>query len=276
MSADSVHLPHMTSGAFTVMGIVNVTPDSFSDGGKFLHIDKAIEQGLKLIQEGADILDIGGESTRPGAQAVDPEEEMRRVIPVIEALRGRVKDLSVDTRNAVTMKAAMKAGANIINDISALRHDPDSIDVIRESDARVILMHMQGVPEEMQNNPLYNNVIDDILHFLKQRTDICRLNRIDIKNLVIDPGIGFGKTLEQNVLILRNINRFLDLDVPVMLGASRKSFIAKLSKDEAPLDRLPGSLASVLYAYDRGVRIFRVHDVKETIQALKVHCAICP
>lgn len=257
-----------------IMGIVNVTPDSFSDGGKFLNQDKAIELGLQLISEGADILDVGGESTRPGAQPVDTEEEIRRVVPVIEGLKGKARWISIDTRNAKTMAAAIAAGANAINDISALTHDSESIHVARESGALVFFMHMQGNPGTMQINPFYNNVLEEIFNFLDERKNYFETNGIENSRLICDPGIGFGKTKDHNVLLLRNISRFHDLGVPVMIGASRKSFIAKISNDEPPESRLGGSIASVLWALSQGVQVFRVHDVKDTAQAIKTYQTI--
>lgn len=277
MSADKVQkstLNHPFSGGPHIMGIVNVTPDSFSDGGKFLSIDKAIEHGRGLAQDGAVILDIGGESTRPGAQDIDPKEEIERIVPVIEGLKGAARWISVDTRNAATMEAALKVGANAINDISALQRDLKSIAVASEAKVPVFLMHMQGSPQTMQKKPRYNNVVEDIFEFLQRRIAICELNRIDIDLLVCDPGIGFGKSFEDNCLLLRDIKRFHDLGVPLMVGVSRKSFIAAASKNENPEERISGSLAGALWALSQGVQIFRVHDVKETMQAFKVYEAI--
>ena len=260
------------------MGVVNVTPDSFSDGGDFFNADKAIEHGLQLFSEGASILDIGGESTRPNAEVVDVEEEIRRVVPVIEglasALKGKDVHISIDTRNAKTMEAALKAGATALNDISALEHDADSLDVAAEAQVPVFLMHMAGNPQVMQKKPSYNNVVEDIFQYLQQRISICETRRIDASLLICDPGIGFGKTVEHNLLLLRNISKFHDLGVPVLLGTSRKSFIGKLSKDEPPDERISGSLSSAIWGLSQGVQIFRVHDVKETVQAFKIYDAI--
>lgn len=257
-----------------IMGVVNVTPDSFSDGGQYINPTKAIAHGLSLLEAGADILDIGGESTRPGAEPVTPEEEIARIIPVIEGLQGKAQWISVDTRNAITMEAALKAGANIINDVSALTHDKCAADVASEAQVPVILMHAQGTPHSMQNNPIYNNVVEDIYNHLQERISFCETRRVDAKLLICDPGIGFGKTLEHNLLILRNIRRFHDLGVPVMLGVSRKSFIGKLSKDEPPHDRIPGSLSAALWGLSQGAQFYRVHDVAETVQAFKIYQAI--
>lgn len=261
-----------------IMGIVNVTPDSFSDGGKFLNYNNAIEHGAKLLQDGASIIDIGGESTRPGSQHVDVKEEMERVIPVIEGLVPIAKNykaaISIDTRNAATMQAALESGANIVNDISALEDDSNSVQVVKTKQVPVILMHKQGQPTSMQDKPSYNNVVEDIFEYLQERIKYCETHRIDKNMIIIDPGIGFGKTIEHNLLILRNIKKFIDLGVPVMLGASRKSFIGQLSENEASDERLAGSLSSALYAYQNGVKIFRVHDVAETKQALCIYDAI--
>ena len=257
-----------------IMGVVNVTPDSFSDGGKFINHDKAIEHGIRLVQEGAAILDVGGESTRPGSEVVDPKEEIRRIIPVIAELKKHVRWVSVDTRNAQTMAAAIKAGANVINDISALAHNTESVHIAAEAQVPVFLMHMQGTPQNMQKNPSYNNVVEEVFEFLQRRIEFCATHRIDKKFLVLDPGIGFGKKVEHNLLLLRNIKRFHDLDVPILLGASRKSFISKISADEPPSDRIPGSLSAALWGLSQGVQFYRVHDVKETVQAFKIYQAI--
>lgn len=269
-----------------IMGVVNVTPDSFSDGGKFYNANKAIAHGLQLIEEGADILDIGGESTRPGAKVVDINEEIRRVVPVIEGLRDHAKYISIDTRNAATMRAALGAGANCINDISGLAYDPKAINVVAQSDALLFLMHSQGTPQDMQDNPNYNNVVEDVLKFFEGRIQLCDTHRIDANRLILDPGIGFGKMLEHNLLLLRDIKKFHALGGPILLGTSRKSFIPKvmdevlgeLAKSDPSGDalsgRLGGSLSSVVWGRSQGVQIFRVHDVKETRQALAVYDAI--
>ena len=264
---------HIAQGPM-IMGVVNVTPDSFSDGGQYISPSKAIEHGLQLLDEGADILDIGGESTRPGAEVVDIQKEIDRVVPVIEGLKKHACWISIDTRNAKTMQAALSVGANIINDISALSYDPESIDVASEAEVPVILMHSQGTPQSMQNNPSYNNVVMEVFAFLKERIELCKSHRIDTDLLVIDPGIGFGKTIEHNLLLLRDIREFHALGAPILLGTSRKSFIGALSGNEPPDDRLGGSLSSALWGLSQGVSIFRVHDVKETKQAIRVYKAI--
>ncbi|HRQ60371.1 MAG TPA: dihydropteroate synthase [Alphaproteobacteria bacterium] len=253
-----------------IMGIVNVTPDSFSDGGKFYSKNNAIGHGQLLAEQGATILDIGGESTRPGAQVIDPDEEISRVVPVIEGLRGKAPFISIDTRNAKTMRAALAAGANCINDVSGLTHDDEAMGVVAEANVPVFIMHSQGTPQDMQKNPSYNNVVDDVYAFFEERISACRTARIETKNLVLDVGIGFGKTLEHNVLLLRNIKKFHDFGCKLLLGTSRKSFIAALSNGEPPESRQAGSLASALWGLSQGVQIFRVHDVAETAQAFRV------
>lgn len=265
---------HCFYGGPYIMGVVNVTPDSFSDGGKFYNQDKAIEHGLELISQGADILDVGGESTRPGAQVVDIEDEIDRVVPVVEGLKGKAKWISVDTRNAKTMEAALKAGANAINDVSGLIYDPISIEIASGAQAPVFIMHSQGLPKTMQDSPKYFDVFNEVFSFLEKQIQICETRRIDPNLLVIDPGIGFGKTVEHNLILLRNIKKFHELGLPILLGTSRKSFIGKVSNDEPPDERLSGSLSSALWGLSQGVQIFRVHDVKETRQAFKVFTAI--
>ena len=264
----------LRDGKTRVMGVVNVTPDSFSDGGDFYDPEIAVEHGIEMIRDGADVIDIGGESSRPGAKVVDVDEEIRRVVPVIKGLKGKAKYISIDTRNAKTMEAAIKAGANIINDISALTSDSRSVGVAAEAKVPVILMHMLGNPQTMQDNPNYNNVIEDVFEWLKGRVEYCDTHRLGAQNLILDPGIGFGKTTQDNLLILRNIKNFFDLGCPILLGASRKSFIAKISKGEDADQRLAGSLSSVLWGLSQGVKFFRVHDVAETVQAVKVYEAI--
>ncbi len=251
-----------------------MTPDSFSDGGQFSEAGKAIDHGLKLIEQGADILDIGGESTRPGAASVSPQQEMDRVLPVIEGLKNSGAMLSVDTRHAETMRATAQAGASMINDITALQGDPESLSVVARSNLPVCLMHMQGQPQTMQQNPDYNDVVADISAFLAGRIKVCLDAGIPKNRIIIDPGIGFGKTLEHNLALLKNIATFKSLGVPVLLGASRKSFIEKICSDAATDKRLPGSLAAALWGLQQGVDIFRVHDLAETKQAFAVFEAI--
>ncbi len=257
-----------------IMGIVNVTPDSFSDGGDNYSVDNAINHGLALLEQGADILDIGGESTRPNADTVSVNDEIRRVIPVIKGLKDRAKFISIDTRNSLTMKAAIDAGANIINDVSGLFHDSDSINVVAHSGVPICIMHMKGNPKDMQDKPEYNSIINDICNFFEERIRFCKQNGISQDKIILDPGIGFGKTLEHNLLILNNIQEFTQFDCKIMLGASRKSFIGVISGEEEPKERLGGSIATAIYGLEQGVCVFRVHDVKETKQAFDVYNAI--
>lgn len=267
-------LSHLFKNKPVVMGIVNVTPDSFSDGGLHNTTQAAIDHGMQLLSEGADILDIGGESTRPDAEIVSVEEEIRRVIPVIEGLKGKAAYISIDTRNANTMRAAIKAGANIINDVSSLEHDPESVHIVSESGRPICLMHMQGTPQNMQKSPEYENVVDDILDYFTNRIEYCLKNNIKENQIILDVGVGFGKTLEHNLLLLKNISEFKKFGFPLLLGTSRKSFISALSCKEPPDRRIGGSIASAIWGMEQGVDIFRVHDVAQTLQALKVYEAI--
>lgn len=253
-----------------IMGILNVTPDSFSDGGDRADPEVAIRDGLAMLEAGADILDIGGESTRPGAEAVSLEEEEARVLPVVTALAKQGACVSIDTRHAAVMRAAVAAGARMINDVTALSGDPDSPAVAAESDVPVVLMHMQGQPQTMQRDPRYDNAALDIYDYLAARLEACAAAGIAAERLIVDPGIGFGKTLTHNLQVLEQIALFQGLGCPVLLGASRKSFIARLSHGEPAKERLPGSLAAILFALQRGVQILRVHDVAETVQAVSV------
>jgi dihydropteroate synthase len=247
-----------------IMGILNVTPDSFYDGGRYSDSESAVQYGLKLAEEGADIIDIGGESSRPGAQPVAPEEELKRVIPVIQKLvKHCPTPVSIDTRKAVVAKEALTAGAKFVNDISALRSDPGMCSVVKDYGAAVCLMHMQGEPQNMQKNPSYDDIIVDILDFLRERINFAVNSGIDKGHIVIDPGIGFGKTAEHNVKILRHISELTTLGVPVLIGASRKSMFGHLF-GWPPEERLEGSLAVAAWCIEQGVSILRVHDVKET------------
>lgn len=259
-----------------IMGVVNVTPDSFSDGGAFYDPAIAIQHGLKLIEEGADILDIGGESTRPNADTVSPIEEQDRVLPVIEGLKkaGVKTPISLDTRNADTMQKGIELGIDIINDVSALTHDIESLNVVNKAQIPVILMHMKGAPKTMQNNPQYDDVTEEVFAYLKARINVCIDAGIKKENIIADVGIGFGKTLDDNLALLQNLNRFHDLGVPLLLGASRKSFIEKICPDTPADQRLGGSIASALQGLRQNVQLFRVHDVRQTRQAFAVHQAI--
>ena len=253
-----------------IMGIVNVTPDSFSDGGKFADHDQAIEHGLYLARSGADILDIGGESTRPYSEPVSVRQELERVIPVIKGLATQTDvPLSIDTSKAVVARAAIEAGAQIINDVTGLEGDPDMIRVAIESKVGVCAMHMQGTPQTMQDNPRYEDVVTDIHDYLRQRRDTLVDAGIDLQRICLDPGIGFGKTHEHNLTLLANSYRFLDLGCPILVGHSRKGFIGKLLGDKS-VDRDAGTLALTLWLAQQGVQIIRVHEVERTKQALQV------
>jgi len=264
-----------------VMGVVNVTPDSFSDGGDHPTGPLALALARRMAAEGATILDVGGESTRPGAEPVPLAGELGRVLPVIEGLvEARRTDagphayISIDTRHAAVMTAACEAGADIINDVTALAGDPDSLSAAAATGVPVMLMHMQGTPETMQQEPHYDSAPLDVFDYLADRVAACEAVGIPRNRIVVDPGIGFGKTLAHNMELLEYLALFHGLGCPLLLGASRKSFVARLSRGEAPKQRLPGSLAAALAGLDRGVQIVRVHDVGETLQAIRVWRAI--
>lgn len=254
-----------------IMGILNVTPDSFSDGGQFSRTDKAITHALEMCAHGADIIDIGGESTRPGADIVSEADELARVLPVIERLVSEHLSarISIDTRRPNVAKAAIKAGANIWNDVTALSFEANSVSIAAELECEIVLMHMKGTPKTMQENPVYDNVMDEVCTYLKHRLEAAMAGGVQAKNIILDPGIGFGKRLEDNLVLMAEIDSLQALGHRVLIGASRKSFISMI--DESPADeRLGGSLASALWAANLGASIVRVHDVQETIQALKV------
>jgi dihydropteroate synthase len=254
-----------------IMGIINVTPDSFSDGGLHASTQTAIEHGLKLAAEGADILDIGGESTRPGADYVPVEDELARVLPVIEGLRPRTDVLiSIDTRKAEVMRRAAGAGADILNDVSALTHDPQALEVAAASGLPVILMHAQGDPRTMNDDPQYDDVVLDVFDYLESRIGACEAAGIAKSKLIADPGIGFGKHLHHNVAVMAALSLYHALGVPVLLGASRKKLIDHISDAPNPRDRVPGSIAAALVGLAQGVQIVRVHDVAATRQAISV------
>ncbi len=256
-----------------VMGIVNVTPDSFSDGGQNSTTESAIAHALQLVSDGADVLDIGGESTRPGAQEISEAEELQRVIPVIEALAKQITiPIAIDTSKPGVMRAAVKAGASIINDVFALRRD-DALDVAAELKVPVILMHMQGEPGSMQTAPHYDDAVAEVHSFLTQRIFACEMAGISKKNIVIDPGFGFGKSLEHNLALLAQLQRFVEMGVPVLAGLSRKSMIGNLTGRDVN-DRVFGSVAAALIAAQNGAKIIRVHDVAATVDALKVWNAV--
>lgn len=253
-----------------IMGILNVTPDSFSDGGKYLEKNNAINHALAMIDNGADIIDVGGESTRPFSDPVSLDEEISRVIPVIEGIR-KESDvcISIDTTKSEVATAALDSGASLINDVSAMEVDPLMIDVALKFDCPIIIMHMKGTPKSMQDNPQYESLISDIKDYLQERVDFIVSKGVNSKKIVIDPGIGFGKTVENNFEIINNLNHFTKMGLPVMLGASRKSFIG-ISLDLPEEDRLEGSLAANIIGLQNGAKIFRVHDVAETNKAFVI------
>ncbi|MGF1641335.1 MAG: dihydropteroate synthase [Rhodospirillales bacterium] len=256
------------------MGVVNVTPDSFSDGGETAETAAAIDRGLALADEGADIIDVGGESTRPGAVPVAIEDELARVVPVVRDLAARGLLVSVDTRRAEVMAAAITAGARIVNDVTALAGDARALGVVADAGVGVVLMHMQGDPRTMQLAPVYRDPAGEIHSWLARRIAVCRDAGISGDRIAVDPGIGFGKTVEHNVDILARLRLFRDLGTAVLVGVSRKSFIAALSAGEPPRKRRAGSIAAILAAVQRGADIVRVHDVADTRQALAVWRAI--
>ena len=257
-----------------IMGILNVTPDSFSDGGKFCEVDSALVAARNMLEEGADIIDIGGESTRPGAVAVDEQEELRRVLPVIEALVAETDAvISIDTSKARVAEAAMQAGAHIINDVTALRADENMGAVAAKFGAGVVLMHMQGTPRTMQNNPQYENIVDEVCNFLKQRLDAAVTMGISRENLALDPGIGFGKTTEHNLQLIAESKKIKKLGCPLLVGLSRKRFIGTVTGMSVE-DRLAGSLAGLTCSILAGADIMRVHDVAPSHQAAAVADAI--
>jgi dihydropteroate synthase len=256
-----------------VIGVINVTPDSFSDGGRYVGADRAASHGLTLAAEGADVLDIGGESTRPGAADVPAREEIDRVVPVITALRRQTDvPLSIDTRKAEVARAALAAGAQIVNDVSALG-DPAMAPLAAATDCGLILMHMQGTPTTMQDDPRYDDVVAEIVAFLAGRTHRAREAGVKPERLVIDPGIGFGKALAHNLTILKHLERFAELGYPVLVGPSRKRFIGALTGADVD-HRVPGTLAAVALAVAGGARLVRVHDVAPAVQAVAVAAAI--
>ncbi|MFN7746734.1 MAG: dihydropteroate synthase [Hyphomonadaceae bacterium] len=258
-----------------VMGVINATPDSFSDGGQFLSVDAALAQARRLITQRADILDIGGESTRPGSDPVESGEELARVLPLIEAIRRESSiAISIDTRKPEVARAAVAAGAKCWNDVSALTFTPESMATAVALDVPVVLMHAQGDPKTMQQDPQYRDVTGEVLNFLVGRIGQAIQAGMKLSNIIVDPGIGFGKTLAHNLTLLQDMPRFVALGRPVLVGASRKRFIAALDQGAAVEDRLGGSIAAALYAAQQGAQILRVHDVAETRQALTVQKAL--
>ena len=276
MSDDTFHVTHWAGLDLArpqVMGILNVTPDSFSDGGRFHHVDAALAQAAALRAQGAAIIDVGGESTRPGAAPVSEAEEIDRVRPVIEALSAEGALVSIDTRKPAVMEAAAAAGAGIINDVTGLTGDPRSFDTAVALGLPLCLMHMQGEPQTMQADPQYDDAPAEVFTFLAGQAMALMEAGVSAEKICLDPGIGFGKTLEHNLQIMARLDELVDAGWPVLLGASRKSFISKLTGADVD-QRLGGSIAAVLAGFGAGVSIFRVHDVQETVQALAVAGAI--
>ena len=256
----------------SVMGVVNVTPDSFSDGGAFLHPQAAIAEARGMLDEGATIVDLGGESTRPGSAGVSVEEELDRVEPVLAALAD--VPVSIDTSKAEVARRALEAGAVLVNDVTALRGEPEVAGVVADSDACLCLMHMLGEPRSMQDAPHYDDVVADVHGFFAQRLFACEMAGIAKKNLLLDPGFGFGKTLDHNMALLAQLRRFTELGVPVLAGLSRKGMIGRLTGRDTATDRVTGSVAAALIAVQNGAMIVRVHDVAATADALKVWAAV--
>lgn len=260
---------------FTLLGVVNVTPDSFSDGGRYLNPRAAIDRGLELAQAGAAILDIGGESTRPGSLPVSEREELARVLPVIDGLAsaGTSAQISIDTSKAAVAGAALEAGATFVNDVTALRGDPAMAAIIADSGSTCCLMHMLGEPRTMQQDPRYEDVVDEVKAFLEQRLLLAVGQGIDERQIVLDPGIGFGKTAEHNLELVQRLDELVPIGRPVMIGASRKAFIGGITGRSEPADRVAGTVAVNVLAYERGARLFRVHDVAPSRDALTMAAA---
>jgi len=256
------------------MGVLNVTPDSFSDGGLFVHPEAAMRQGVAMAAEGAAIIDVGGESTRPGSDPVSIDHEMACVVPIVAGLHGKVAALiSVDTSKAEVARRALAAGAAIINDVTALRGDPEMVAVVAEAGCPVCLMHMLGAPKTMQEDPRYDDVVGEVLRFLEERLAFAVAAGVREEQVLLDPGIGFGKTLEHNLLLLRHLERFVALGRPVVLGTSRKRFLGAIL-DAGPRDRLFGTVATTVLGAQAGAAVFRVHDVRPNVEALRVTEAV--
>lgn len=266
----------LTGSGPSVVGILNVTPDSFSDGGDFLDPEAAAEHGAAMLDAGAEIIDVGGESTRPGSDPVSQEEEIQRVIPVVERIIAARHEalISVDTYRSGTAAAALEAGARLVNDVTALRGDPRMVTVVAEAGCPVVLMHMQGEPKTMQKEPRYKDVVDEVREFLARRAEHAVAAGVRPENVIVDPGIGFGKKLEHNLALLRNLEAVVDLGFPVLVGASRKTFIGAITGVQEASERVFGTLATTVLAYERGATLFRVHDVRANREALAVAEAI--
>jgi dihydropteroate synthase len=258
-----------------LMGVLNVTPDSFSDGGEFFGVEPAVAQAEKMFDEGAQVIDVGGESTRPGSNPVSPEEELRRVLPVIQGmLSARPNSIvSIDTYRSSIAEAALDAGARAVNDVTALG-DPRMAGLMAERGCPIILMHMLGEPKSMQQHPRYKDVVREVRDFLAERAQQAIRAGVEVENIILDPGIGFGKTLEHNLKLLKRLDSLVELGFPVLVGVSRKSFLGKITGSEDPKSRLFGTVAANVLAYERGASVFRVHDVRANKEALAVAAAI--
>ncbi|MBD3653518.1 dihydropteroate synthase [Kangiella sp.] len=255
-----------------VMGILNTTPDSFSDGGSYVRKDIALRRIETMIEEGVDIIDVGGESTRPGAQAVSESEELVRVIPMVEAVVAAGKPVSIDTSKALVMQEAIRAGASMINDVRALQEE-GALDAVAASDEVLIcLMHMQGQPRSMQHNPHYDDVVTEVKSFLQQRVEVCQKVGINSDRICLDPGFGFGKTLQHNCELMKHLDSFKELNLPLLVGVSRKTMIGNIL-DADVNNRTNGSVVAAMYALTKGAKIVRVHDIKPTVEAVKLFCA---
>jgi dihydropteroate synthase len=259
-----------------VVGILNVTPDSFSDGGDFFDPEAAAEHAATMLDEGADMLDVGGESTRPGSDPVSQEEEIRRVVPVLKRILSVRPEavISVDTYRSGTAKAALEAGASLVNDVTALRGDLGMVSLIEEAACPVILMHMQGEPKTMQKEPNYQDVVREVRDFLAERAEYAVAAGVRLENIIVDPGIGFGKNLEHNLALLSNLDALVDLGFPVLIGTSRKSFVERITGVQEARDRVFGTVATTVLAFEQGATFFRVHDVRANRQALAVAEAV--
>lgn len=259
--------------AFTIMGVLNVTPDSFSDGGEWFEREAAIARAYDLAAEGADIIDVGGESTRPGAEPVSLEEECSRVLPVIEGIKDVDARVSVDTSKLMVARAALRAGASFVNDVTAFRRDPEMAGLVADAGCDCCLMHMLGSPRTMQDEPRYDDVVSDVKAFLEERMAFAVAEGVDERRIHLDPGIGFGKTVDHNLELLRRLDEIVALGRPVLVGTSRKSFLGALTRRADPHERLAGTIATNVMAYERGAAVFRVHDVAAVADALTVAAA---
>lgn len=258
-----------------IMGVLNITPDSFSDGGLYFDKSAAIKRAIQMVEDGADIIDIGGESTRPGSESITIDEELRRTIPVIEALAKKIKiPISIDTYKSEVALAALDSGASMVNDISGLRFDPKMSEVVSEYKVLVVIMHIKGRPKDMQQNPVYEALVPEIMDYFRASISIAKQSDISDDKIIIDPGIGFGKTPEHNLTIINNLREFTSLEKPILIGPSRKAFIGKILGDVPVTDRLEGTSAAVAISIMNGANMIRVHDVKEMVKVAKIADAV--